>query len=802
MQKTLLLLACTLLLSLHLCAQSFTLSGTVQDENKKAIGVATVSILKAADSSWVRSELTDYSGRFSAKIAAGKYLLNIAAMNYVAAYQPVALDDNKAIDVVLQKKPNTLKEVTVTSKKPFIENDLGKTIVNVDASILSAGTNVLELLKKAPGVAVDPNSNILLQGKKGVLVLVDGRETYMSGADLADYLKTLSSDQVAQLELITQPSAKYDASGSAGIINIKLKKSNQNGFNGVATASYTQGFYNHSSENILMNYKHKKLNLLANLNHYDGVGWMRTYSSRTLIDPGTQTPNSTLFEHSEAKEVFAHTQLKLGADYNVNDKMSIGVSATGLYHPNHENTGGSTQLNDLANNTVIYSTATTPYHFLRESFLTTAYLKYDFSKQTNLTVDMNTMNFHKWAYQGADNKDYNPQGQLLDELYVQGDLPTAIQLYVLKADLSTVIKKDVKLEAGVKSSINDVDDNAGYTLLQNNAWVNDTTRSNHFIYKENINAAYVSARKSLNKKWEVMAGLRAEETNINTTQTIGNKVNNTSSISLFPTAFVGYKMNDKSQWEANIGRRIERPGYYSLNPFLDIVDKYNYGRGNPDLKPQFTTYAELKHIYKNELVTKLYANRHVKEISDVILTDTAAHAAIRTQGNVARSSSAGISITYNKQLFKWWQLSAGGGAYYSSYTDPNISKALVVGTGAYFNCDMQFTLGKGWSAEGEYYCSGRSISSAMTYDLANQGMEVGIAKKVLHDTANIKLTVSDPFNVNGFGQQFLGSDINGTYDFKWHSRSCGLTFTYNFGKKYDRKQTNIDITDDTKRVNM
>ncbi len=785
------------------CAQNYTLKGSVKNAEDRGVPVATISVLKAADSSWVQSDYTDDSGNFKiADLPANSYILNVAALNYKTQLQQVVLTENKTVSVTLQKEINLLKEVTVSSKKPFIETGLGKTIVNVDASILSAGTNVLELLKKSPGVTVDGQNNISLQGNKGVLILIDGRETYLSGDGLADYLKTLSSDEVAQLELITQPSAKYDAAGVAGIINIKTKKEKSNGFNGSATATYGQGVYPHDNQNILLNYKKKKLNLMANINHYDGVGWQWTSDARTLKDAATQTSLDVIQENSYSKEIFANYQLKLGADYTLNDKITLGGALTGTYHPNHENTNSYTVINDPAGNTTINSIAFTPQHFVRQNFLANAYLKYDIDKQTNMTVDVNCMAYYKTLQQFLDNKDYDVQNQQIDDLYLQGNMPASINIYNIKDDLSTVLANDVKLETGFKSSLAKINDKADYSLFQNNVWVPDPTRSNHFLYSENINALYTNARKSMGKKWEVQAGVRAEQTNIDGTQLAGNVHISQSRLALFPTAFVSYKLNDKHQFEVNFGRRIERPNYQSLNPFIDFADKYEYRTGNPELQPQYSYYAELKHNYKNELITTVKVRHTTDGITGVIKTDTATLATISTEENTSSSASVGLLISYNKLLFKWWQLSASGELFYGWYNDSNASRPISVGgTASYMSFNSQFTLGKGWTAEGQYIFAGTSIESATAVSLPSQWMDFGVAKKVLHDTATIKLTVSDPFNVNGYGERFATDSVNALNHYKWHTRECGITFTYNFGKKYEARIHSTDA-EDTKRINM
>lgn len=795
-----LLFACSIAHTLR--AQHYTLKGEVRNSDKEEVAAAIVSLLKTNDSSVVQTVYSDDRGKFVFNdIPSGRYLLNTTSVTYKNYLEPVELTTNKDISITLQKQANALKEVTVSSRKPYIEADLGKTIVNVDESVLNKGTNALEVLKKTPGVMVDAKNNISLQGKSGVLVLIDGRETYLSGEQLADYLKTLSSDDIAQLELITQPSAKYDAAGTAGIINIKTKKNRNNGFFGVATVNYNQGFYPYATETVLLNYKKSKLNLSANINHLDGTGWRSTNSNRVFESDAT--PTYIMNEVAEAKEIYSNEQLKIGADYTASDKVTFGGALTGIYHPNHEVVSSTTDVQDVANNTLTQTIASTPDHFVRENVFANGYINCDFNKQTNMMIDMNYLDYNRDFYQSSDNKDYDEQGNQIDELYLKGHLPSSVKVYDIKDDFTTVVAHDTKLEAGFKSSFVTNNDDAQYTLLQNNVWVPDTTRSNHFIYNENINALYVSARKSLDKKWEVQAGLRAEQTNVNTLQTIGNQHNNSSSISLFPTAFVGYKLNGKNQFEISFGRRINRPAYQSLNPFIDFVDQYDYTTGNPSLKPEFSDYAEIKHVNGIGLITTLNVTHTTNSISNVLHTDTATQTTITTEDNEASANYIGMNMSYNKLLFKWWQLSAYGGAYYESFTDSQMNNgASVSGTASYLSVDSQFMFDKGWVVEGQYSITGNNRNSAMSSDLSYQNMSFGVSKKVLHDTGTINVRVNDPLNIHEYSEQFVGDNINAIYNYKWHTRECLLSFTYNFGKRFDQKQHTNDVSDETKRINM
>ena len=614
-------------------AQNAKISGKVTGAGA-ALPAATVSLLKGSDSSWIKSVLTDDNGVFLLKdVAAGSFLVTATSIGYETGYQPLTVNDSntQTYNLELKKQSASLADVTITGKKPFMEMSLGKIVLNVDGSPAATGSNVLELLRRSPGVAVDMNGTISMAGKDNVLVLIDDRPTYLSADQLADYLKTMAADEVSQLELITQPSAKYDAAGNAGIINIKTKRNGNRGFNGSLSYTYGQGVYPFGEGNLSVNYKKNKLNLFLNSSKMDGVGFANWNQDQYFVNPKTDSVTAHTHIHSYPVEHFGIASVRVGADYEANENTKIGTSVRGSYHPNYNHYIISTNSTDFTTADTTTNKILSRDGFIRKDIIANAYLDRKFSKESNLTVNLDYLNYDEHARQDVNNTTYDNQMQALPDPFIwRSQQPARIDVYSVKADYTNTFKGGLKIDAGLKSSFVRTDNDAQFEVYNNNAWMKDTTRSNRFIYNENINALYLSADKSLGDHWQVRGGLRAENTNAHGLQTVHSKDFERSYISLFPTLYVTYKKDKNNQFEINYGRRIDRPDYRSLNPFQYYSFENTYWTGNPDLKPEYTDNIELKHSYKNAVITTLSFSNTNNIIEDMLHVDNATKALYTT----------------------------------------------------------------------------------------------------------------------------------------------------------------------------
>jgi len=523
--------------------------GTVTTANQKALESATVALLKAKDSSIVESGMSDHTGTFEFdKIADGKYLVLVSAVGYTPSYSPAEISP-KNLNVILKTIELTVRStsmagVVVTAKRPPIEVRAGKTLVNVDASPTNAGLNVLEILEKSPGVAVDNDGNVSLKGKSGVLILIDGKQTYLSGTQLAAFLRSIQASGLDQIEIMTNPPAKYDASGNAGVINIKTKKGTIKGMNGNISLTYNQGFYPKYFAGASFNYRNESLNVFGS---YDGGQW----EGLGVLTIDRNFYKSSQFSGSSDQSTTRHNKsnwhnLKLGLDYNFTKKDVAGIVISGNLNPwkNWQNSFSNLRDPDGSINTVLLSDA---YNANKTQSINTNFnYKHTFdSTGREWTVDLDQGYYKNKGTNLLTTEIYDP-GEVKrgNTILLDGNLPSIIRIYTAKTDYVHPFSKTMKLEAGLKTSFVNTDNNVIYQRDTSTGWKTDDQRTNHFIYKENVNAAYAILTKTF-KKWEFTGGLRVENTNASGTQKLNDSSFQRNYTNLFPNAGAVYTINDK-----------------------------------------------------------------------------------------------------------------------------------------------------------------------------------------------------------------------------------------------------------------
>ncbi|RYE26439.1 MAG: hypothetical protein EOP51_00340 [Sphingobacteriales bacterium] len=777
-------------------AQQININGTVKD-GQETIAAATVSLLNATDSSWVLSELTDDNGAFILNnVNEGKYLLNVAMVGYDKWLQPIT--GTKDLSITLMRSTHQLNEVVIKSTVPTIQSGLGKLTVNFEQAAIPAGNSVLELLRKAPGVMVDGRGNISMNGK-GVLVMVNGKQTYLGGDDLTNYLKSMSAEEVAQFDLMSQPSAKYDAEGNAGIINIKLRKNKKAGVSGNVALSGSNNTYFTTRNSGNLNYRKDKLSLYANGSQLHGTGFMRQHVDRTATDRQTQAVTQYTEQSSFQKETFQDINLKIGGDYDLSDKLSVGASVKGIYHPNNQRDVSSNTIYDYANNTITDNNAENQHSFLRKNLNSNAHLSCKPAKDQEISVDIDNLVLTQANYQNLDSKNYNEQGQELNNgLKLRSSFPLDMNVTVGKVDYTGKLDEKWNLEAGVKSSLIKNEAGSFYDIYKDDVWQNDVSRTNNFIYKENINAAYVSADRQLGKKWQAKAGLRMENANIEGLETVTGQGFSRSLTSFFPTAFVSYKLNEANSFELNAGRRIERPSYRTLNPFAFYLSQYTYTSGNPNLMPEFRNFIEAKHNFRNMLFSEVsYAHVYNTINTGAIIYDAVTKALQNTYVNGGSKTNIHCSIAYSKEFTPGWTLWTSYDWYHNDYIDGD-GNSIAISDGHAITIANQFSY-KGWSLDTVYGYNSGDLQSVSERSKPSHWTEASVSKKIMKDAATVKLSAEDPFAIYRYGAVQTGASVVNSSVNQFANRNYSLGFTYNFGKKQDVKQHNSNV-EESKRM--
>jgi hypothetical protein len=776
------------------------ISGKIQSANE-GINGATINVLKAKDSSLIKMSVCDKTGAFEIeKIANGQYFVKVTAVGYTPfSSKPFTINGNSSNVIIptieLVKTSKDLKAVTVTTTRPLIENKIDKLVVNVEAAISNAGSTALDVLEKSPGVTVDRDGNISLKGKEGVIILIDGKQTYLSSADLATLLRNTPANQLDQIEIMSQPSAKYDASGNSGMINIKTKKNQLEGFNGSLSLSYTQGKYSRTNNSFVFNKRKGKLNLFTTV----GVSYNQNFFNIDLIRNirnNAASPVSSVFNQTTAN--YRHDQpnsIKAGFDFFASKKTTLGAVVNFTYL----NAGGSgessTNIYNGSNTLTSVNTANSEFKYDWHNYSANVNFRHVMDTTgKEITADADYILYHKTNPGTNDNYTYDSYNQLIGFPYLlRTSTPSDINIYTAKVDYVHPIKKVVKIEAGMKSSYVNTDNVADYTYYDNPtlSWKIDS-RTNHFKYNENINAAYLNASKQVNK-WGYQLGIRAENTNAKGTQirtSEGFKKNYTQ---LFPTAYVSYTFDKKNTFALSYGRRIDRPNYQDMNPFRYFLDKFSYREGNPNLTPQFTQNVELSHNYKGQLNTSLNYTRTTDVITDIFIqNDTDSTLAYKRQ-NIATRRNIGLSVNYNKAINKIWTFTFFANVF-NNYFQGVINNALLnlEYTSFQLNSSNQFKLKKGWSAEVSGLYRYKMLEASSISEPLGM-ISFGAAKQILKNKGTVRLNIRDPFYTMKFTGSTKFDNIDMKTKFRFDSRTVALAFTYRFGKNQNnipqRKRT-------------
>lgn len=782
-----------LLTSFTLQAQHTSIRGKVVDAENKAVGYANVLLLKASDSTLVKGALSEDAGTFLFEgIAAGKYKVVASMVGQGKASSPefTVSGTTEVITlepVVLQQSATQLQEVVIEGQRPLIEQQFDKTIMNVENSIVAAGNTALDVLEKAPGIVLDQNENISMRGRQGVMVMIDGKQVPMTGTELANYLRSLSANSLDKIELITNPSSKYDAAGNAGIINIKLKRDKSLGTNGTLATSYGQGRYGKGDVGLQLNHRAKKVNVFGGLNYDKRKNFTELDFVRNFLNSGENTGGY------EQQNVFNFTGTnytgRFGVDYFASPKTVMGVVATGsIFGIDRENTNKSLFF-DAQRNPLARSLTTGEVAHRRNNQSINFNVKHTLdSLGREVSGDLDYI-----AFKNGDELDFlirsfntssEPVGTP-SRLY--SDLDGHLTIQSAKVDyVQPLPGLGARLEAGIKSSLVKSDNDQKFYDRTDGRNDLITDRSNRFLYEENINAAYLNA----NKKWDRMSlqiGLRVENTIANGEQMAEvvdekDRAFDRNYTQLFPSAFIGYNLNQKHEVGVSLSRRINRPSYNQLNPFKNLIDAYTISSGNPYLNPELSYSFELSHTFDKRFTTKLSYSRTTDVIVNVLSRlNEEENVVIQTFRNIAELEYFGLSATMPFTVGNWLSSMNNATLFYSKYRGTLGTTTLDAGLPvARLNSNNTIKLTNGWSAEvvGRYSTS--EVYGFLQIDPI-WTMALGVQKQLWDKKATVKLNVSDVFftsQVHGVTEM---ANYTETFNQRRDSRVATISFNYRFG---------------------
>ncbi len=814
-QKLMLILSISLFSAINSFAQNVsTINGQINDHSGKALTAATILLHSAKDSTLVKTALSNSKGTYEfMQIKPGTYFVSSSVSGMQKKTSPIfEVKENDHITApVLNTEPVTknMQGVTVSSQKPIVEVKADKTILNVEGTINAVGNDALELLRKSPGVMVDKDDNLSLAGKNGVQVYIDGKPSPLSGADLAAYLKSLQSTQIEAIELITNPSAKYEAAGNAGIINIKLKKNKTLGTNGNVNAGYNIGTYAKYNTGFSLNNRNSKMNMFGNYNFNTGLNEMRMDFYReqgdSIFDQHNRILNRNKYGHN----------YKAGADFFIDKKSTIGFIVNGNVSKNITETEGPMEIIYKPTNTLSrILRATGDNDSKRSNINTNLNYRYAVTGGTELNIDADYGNFKIRSNQFQPNDYYDATGnnKLFSNVYRMIS-PTDIDIFSVKTDYERNFYKG-RLGIGGKIGFVKTDNDFQRYNVNGTNEIYDKDKSNRFTYTEQINAAYVNYNRAFTG-FMFQIGVRVENT-VSDGKSTGLRFNNTNSTyenydssihrnytDVFPSAALTFNKNPMSQFGITYSRRIDRPAYQDLNPFEFKLNDYTFMKGNTNLRPQYTNSFGLTHTYKYKLNTQLNYS-HVKDIFTQLPDTTEGSKSFLTKKNLATQDIISLNISYPFQ-YKWYSFFVNVNSYYSTYKanfgggDRNVNLDVFA---ASFYMQNSFNLGKGFKAELSGFYASPTIWQGTFKSIAMYSIDGGLQKSILKGKGMLKASVSDMFRLmkwkgySNFTGQF--SEASG----RWESRQFKLNFSYRFGNAQVKaaRQRKTSIEDENKRT--
>lgn len=788
-------LSLLLLTTISSIAQSVT--GSVRNAKNQPVPFSVVKLLRAADSTLAKGALANEAGQYVfSEVEAGTYRVQVSMVGMantisgpvsVQGGQPFALEP-----IVLNATEQTLTDVTVRAQKSLVEQQVDKTVLNVAADPTAQGKTAYELLQQAPGVAIDPNDNIRMAGKQGVNVFIDGKPTNLSATDLANLLRATPASNIDKVELITNPSARFDAQGGAGIINIKFRRDKSLGVNGNASGGYGQSDHHRANAALDLNYRAKQINLFGNVAVSDNF-----QITNVLLD--RKAGGAQFLQRGYDSDGTRAIVYKAGIDYTLDHgkalpRQTIGLVVSGNSSGNRFGTYTTTSIidsrNTLDSSLINQSTTGTAQQPARNNRINAA-LNYRYADtlglELNLDADVTRFNNTAPSTITSDYTDAN--GQPLFRRQRRFDAATDITIVTLKGDFVQEWKsRHLKLETGLKrTDVSTDNDLRAFTGPDNaeTAEQPDINRTNRFTYREIVSAVYASLNRSVGK-WSMQGGLRVEHSNVKgrsvdlRQQTIDSP--DTTYLNLFPTAFVQYQATSNSQFSVNYGRRIGRPNYQDMNPFVYQLDPYTSQRGNPYLRPTYSHNLEFSYTYKWASTVKL-AYTHTDDFStDVIRQEELI--AYQTVANVGRVDALNVSISTPYQFTKGWSLYAYAGATWNRFQG-NLSANEPFDQRSFaFEGYMQhsFKLSKVWSAQVSGFWNAPTLQTV--YRIGGLGaLNLSLQQKVMQERGKITFAIDDLLNTMRWKQSadFLTQQFN--IDRKWESRRVTIRFSYRFGSK-------------------
>ncbi|MEM8525004.1 MAG: TonB-dependent receptor [Bacteroidota bacterium] len=781
------------------------IKGKVQDAEAQPLAYANVVLYNAVDSSVLKLELSDEEGKYQfSQLEANNYYIQVSFVGLptqtTASFTLSEGGDYTVPTVEMIADANELEAVTVTAQRPLLELKPDMMVMNVESSAIAVGDNALELLRKAPGVVIDNNENVSLLGKAGVLIYIDGKPSPLGGADLAAFLKTMQSSEIESIEIITNPSSKYDAQGNAGIINIKLKRAKGLGSNANLNLTYAQGQTMQYNASINGNHRNKFLNVFGNCSHNYGenVNFNEFYREQFGF---------TFDQRADQGGNWRSNNFRLGTDFFLGKKHTLGFLINGFFSDNvwdSESRAAISMVGNPSPDSILLAQSNTTSDRMNVNY--NVNYRFDNGKGRSLNIDADYGKFDIDRMEDQPNFYVSPTNEenILSSSIVEIITPTLIDIATFKVDYEQPLG-DGKLGAGAKVSYVNTDNSFDFFDVLDGQSILNKDVSNQFEYSENVNAAYANYNQKFGKLG-VLAGLRMEHTNSegDLTSFVATEDDNVKRnyLDFFPSGGLTYDLNEKNSFRLNYSRRINRPSYQDLNPFRQRLDELTFEKGNPFLQPEYTNKVELTHTFMYAINTTIGFD-HTRDLIAQLTDAETEKSAFITYRNLAERYSYTLNISGGIPIKDWWSAYVSlTGAHQQNQADFGEGKTLDLEVTT-FNAYAQnnFKLPGEFNLEVSGWYTSPSIWEGSFKMEEMWALNAGVSKKILDGRGSLKLSISDIFRTNVFRGRSIFGDLDMTVQGGWDSRRVRVNFSYLFGDnqvKSRRRRTGLEA--ESKRI--
>lgn len=776
MKQKINLLTFLALTSINLFSQ-IKITGKITNLNNKPIEFAEILLL-TKDSIALKSEMTNEKGSFQTNIKQGDYVLQIKQLGKILYNKELIIKNDLDLGIIkITQNKQQLQEVIVTSKKKLIERKVDRLIFNVENSISASGGDAIDALKITPSIRVQ-NDKITIIGKSVMSIMVDDKLIQLSGDDLINFLKTISSDNIKNIEVITTPPAKYSAEGNSGLVNIKLKKAKKDSWNASINSAYRQATYATGRVGGNFNYQKNKISLFSNVNYSNGA-------TAPVETSKIYYPNQLWSNNSQRKDFNNSIGGRIGIDYQISKKWTMGIQYLGS---NSKPNINENNLTTIANNSnTIDSFIKTDAENFRKN--NSSSLNYHTIYDVDTLGTKISADFDYFKYTGNDNRTFksnslSPNNNIIPNTYFSANNGSENNLvnYSALIDVEMPLKL-VNLSYGSKLSYSKNNSNVIYHDLTSGSPIYDPTQSNQFKYNENIGALYFSGTKKINDKWETQAGLRMESTNTKGISITLNQENNNNYVRFFPTAYITYSHNENNTFSLNYSKRINRPSFFSLNPFRWYINPYFYSEGNPFLQPSYSHNVEFSYTRNQNWENKVYYSKTNNGFYQLATIDINTNIQSLKYANYFNTTILGLSESYTFNTLKFWEsINSIDLSYSNSDSKVTTTNQKRTGINSYFSTDNTFYLNKSKSIifNLNFWVIPSGVSD-LDINIASNQLDLSMKFLFLNKNLQLNIIGNDIFRSNKSAYKSINNNIVQEYNNYYDIRSFRIALTYKFG---------------------